>query len=303
MRLIQSIINNLKSPRDLAIKILALISPLIKSDKAYISLRYRLFMNKKLNLDNPRTFNEKQNWLKLYYHDPIFPKLVDKYEVKHLVSEKIGASYIIPTLGVWDCVEDIDFNILPDKFVLKCTHDSGGLIICRDKKTLDIEKAKNKLKAALRRNYFMVSREWGYKYVKPRIIAEQFMENENEVSISDYKFFCFNGEPKLLFVATDRESEVKFNFFDSKFCPLNIINGHPQNKELLKKPILFEEMKRIAATLSQDYPFMRVDLYEINNHIYFGEFTLYHYGGTMPFYPEIWDYRLGEYINLPSKRL
>lgn len=299
--MLSRIINNIKAPRSAAIKLVEMLSPLIKSDRLYLSIRYRLFMKKKLNLDNPRTFNEKLNWLKIYCHEPIYTKLVDKYEVKKIVADLIGEEHVIPTLGVWERVEDVDFDKLPNKFVLKCTHDSGGLVVCRDKTTLDIVAAKRKLTKALRRNYFNQSREWGYKFVPARIMAEQYMEDSETGTLNDYKFFCFNGEVKRLFVATGRWEGVKFDFFDMDFNHLDITNAHPHSTTPIKKPVTFDKMKEIAAKLSQGYPFMRVDLYEVDGKVYFGEYTLYHYGATVPFEPEEVDYQMGEWIVLPNK--
>ncbi len=289
--------------RALTIKLLAKISPLIWSDKLYLKMRYRLFMGKSLNLDNPQTFNEKQNWMKLYYHLPIFSRLVDKYEVKSIVSDIIGKKYIIPTLGVWDNVDDIDFDSLPQQFVLKCTHDSGGLVVCKDKSKLDIPSAIKKISLALRRNYYKVSREWGYKYVQPRIIAEAYMEDSTTKSLDDYKFFCFDGEVKIMFMATERSTDVKFDFFNREGNHLDIINGHPMAQKVPTLPNTFGKMIELAEKLSKGYPFMRVDLYDVDGSIYFGEYTLYHFGATMPIEPESWDYMLGGWIKLPSKNI
>lgn len=295
------ITNNLKNPRGLAIKVLQWISPLIKSNKTYLKMRFRLFMGVWPNLDNPSTFNEKLNWMKLYYHLPIFTKLVDKYEVKPIVSKLIGEEHVIHTLGVWDRVDEIDFDSLPDKFVLKCTHDSGGLIVCKDKLKLDVQAAKQKLHRALKTNYYNISREWGYKYVKPRIIAEEYMEDCVTHSLDDYKFFCFNGKAKVMFVGTDRSTDVKFDFFDQYGKHLDILNGHPQAKVAPILPPTFSKMVELAELLSTGYPYMRVDLYDVDGRIYFGEYTLYHFGGTMPFSPAIWDEKMGDWIELPPK--
>lgn len=299
--MIKAVFRNLKDPRGIAIKLIAKLSPLIKSDRLYLSMRYWLFMKKKLNLDNPCTFNEKLNWLKINYHLPIYTKLVDKYEVKKIVADLIGEEYVIPTLGVWDNVDDIDFDNLPDKFVLKCTHDSGGLVVCKDKSKLNIEGAKKKLAYALKRNYFNQSREWGYKYVPARIIAERYMEDSTTHALNDFKFFCFDGEVKLLFIATERSAEVKFDFFDMDFKHLDITNAHPHSSTKIAKPVTFEKMKELAAILSKGHPFMRIDLYEVDGRVYFGEYTLYHNGATLPFEPESIDYQMGEWITLPEK--
>lgn len=273
-------------------------------DKLYLKMVYRLTMNKKLRLDKPQTFNEKIQWLKLYDRKPEYTTMVDKVDVKDYVANIIGEEYIIPTIGVYDKFEDIDFEKLPDQFVMKCTHDSGGLVICKDKSKLDIQKAGEKINYYLKRKYFYCWREWPYKDVKPRIIVEKFMEDKSVADLIDYKLFCFDGEVKALFIAIDRnnpDEETKFDFFDSEFKPLNLINGHPNSGKETKKPEQFEEMKQLAAKLSKDIPHVRVDFYIINGQIYFGELTFTHWSGIVPFEPEEWDYTFGSWINLPGK--
>ena len=256
----------------------------------------------KLNLDNPKTFNEKLQWLKLHNRKLIYTKMVDKVDAKEYVANIIGEEYIIPTLGVFDNVDDIDFEALPNQFVLKCTHDSGGIVVCDDKSQLNIEEAKRKLRRGLKMNYYHQNREWPYLNVKPRIIAEQYMVDESGYELKDYKFFCFDGKVELLFIATDRGSkteETKFDFFDADFNHLPFTNGHPNATRAIAKPKGFEKMKEIAAKLSKDHPHLRVDLYDINGKIYFGELTFYHWSGMTPFVPIEWDYKLGEMIKLP----
>lgn len=272
------------------------------SDKLYLRLLFKLRVGYSLNLDNPQTFSEKLQWLKLYNRKPEYTRMVDKYEVKKYVADIIGEQYIIPTLGVWERVEDIDFDSLPNQFVLKCTHDSGGLVICRDKNKLDISSAKKKLKKSLKSNYYLHGREWPYKNVKPRIIAEQYMVDESGYELKDYKWFCFGGEPKTLFIASDRGiegEETKFNFYDMDFNLLPFTNGHPNSTKPIKKPLSFEKMKGLAAELSVGIPHIRVDFYDINGQIYFGELTFFHWSGMTPFVPEEWDYIFGSWINLP----
>jgi hypothetical protein len=262
-------------------------------------------MGKKLNLDNPQTYNEKLQWLKLNYRKPIMTTMVDKYEVKKYIADLIGEEYIIPTLGVWDRVEDIDWDSLPNQFVLKCTHDSGGLVVCKDKSKLDKNKAQMRLATSLKRNYYYQNREWPYKDVKPRIIAEQYMEDESGYELKDFKWFCFDGEVKALFIATDRGvegEETKFDFFDSEFNHLPFTNGHPNADREIKKPLSFYEMKVLASKLSKGFPHLRVDFYDINGKIYFGELTFYHWSGLTPFDPEDWDYTFGRWIKLPEKQ-
>ena len=277
---------------------------LYKSDERFLKTKFKLRMNRELNLDNPKTFNEKLQWLKLYNRKPEHTRMVDKYEAKKYVAEIIGEEHIIPTFGVWDSVEDIDFASLPNQFVLKCTHDCGGIVICKDKSQLDIAQAKKKLNKTLNKNYYYLGREWPYKNVKPRIIAEQYMEDESGYELKDYKWFCFNGEPKALFIATDRgnvNEETKFDFFDTDFNHLPFTNGHPNANRTIAKPAGFEKMKELAAILSKGEPHLRVDFYDINGKIYFGELTFFHWGGMVPFKPAEWDYTFGSWIELPTK--
>lgn len=268
-------------------------------DKTYLKIAYWARMHKQLNLDNPQTFNEKLQWLKLYDRKIEYTLMVDKYEAKKYVANIIGEEYIIPTIGVWDKAEDIEWDKLPNQFVLKCTHDSGGLVICRDKKKIDIHTAKQKLNKCLKHSFFWGMREWPYKNVKPRIIAEKYMVDNKTEELRDYKFFCFDGEVKALFIASDRQTkgeETKFDFFDADFNHLPFTNGHPNAKVLPEKPQCFEEMKQIAAKLSQGIPQVRVDLYEVKGKVYFGEMTFSHWSGMTPFKPEKWDYTFGSWI-------
>ena len=271
------------------------------SDEKYIKKKYKIKMGKKLNLNPPVTYNEKLQWIKLHDHNPLYTKLVDKFEVKDYVAKIIGEEYLIPTLGVWDRFEDIDFDKLPDQFVLKCTHDSGGLVICKDKKHFDYEAAKKKINTCLSRNFYMFGREWPYKNVKPRILAEPYTEDKETGELRDYKFFAFDGKVKALFVATERQvagEDVKFDFFDPEYNHLPFRQGHENARELHAKPKNFEKMIAISESLSKGLREVRVDLYEANGKIYFGELTFFHHGGWTPFDPEIWDYKFGEWINL-----
>lgn len=270
-------------------------------DEMYTRMVYQVRMGKRLCLNPPVTYNEKLNWLKLYDHNPLYTKLADKFQVKEYVSKKIGAQYVIPLLAVWDRVDDIDITALPDEFVLKCTHDSGSVIICRDKNSFDLAAAKEKLKKCLDNNYFYYSREWVYKNIAPRIICEPFIEDFNDAELRDYKFFCFDGKVKFLYVATDRfkkDSEVKFTFFDDDYNFLPVHHGHPIAEPHPHKPDGFENMKHIAETLSKGLKHVRVDLYEANGKIYFSEYTFYNNSAFLKFEPEEWDYRFGEYLQL-----
>ena len=271
-------------------------------DKMFLKLLFRVRMGKKLDLKNPKTFSEKLQWLKLYDRKPEYTIMVDKYEAKKYVADIIGEEYIIPTLGVWDSVDEIDFDKLPEKFALKCTHNSGkGMYICKDKSKMNKEAVKEGLRSGLKQNYYLSNREWPYKDVKPRIIAEQYMEDVETAELRDYKFFCFGGEAKALFIATDRakeDTETKFDFFDMDFNHLPFTNGHPNAEILPQKPLNFELMKELAAKLSAGVPHLRVDFYEVNGKVYFGELTFFHWGGFVPFEPEEWDYTFGSWINL-----
>ena len=277
------------------------------SDENFVKWTYYLTFRKKLDLDNPKTFNEKLQWLKLNDQHEEYTQMVDKYEAKKYVANLIGEEYIIPTLGVYDSFDEIDFDKLPNQFVLKCTHNSGGIIICRDKATLDVPKGRKQMKKWLKKNPFWTNREYPYKHVKPRIIAEEYMEDENSHELNDYKFFCFSGDVKYVFVATDRgkaDEETKFDFFDMSWNHLPFTNGHPNNPGPISKPENFEEMKALACKLSKNMPHVRVDLYNISGKIYFGELTFYHWSGLTPFVPEKWDFEFGKCITLvPHKNV
>lgn len=271
------------------------------SDRTYLKIAYRLNLHEKLNLEKPEGYNAKLQWIKLYDHRPEYVRMVDKYEAKKYVSSIIGEQYIIPTIGVWDHFDDIEFNLLPDRFVLKCTHDSGGLIICKSKKNFDYESAKKKIESCLKRSYYWQGREWPYKKVKPRIIAEEYMEDSVTHDLRDYKFFAFDGVVRALFIATERQTageDTKFDFFDMNFRHLDLKHGHMNAKTPPRKPVNFEKMKELAAILSKGYPQMRIDFYEVNGKIYFGELTLFHHGGMVPFQPPKWDKVFGEWISL-----
>lgn len=273
--------------------------PRLISDEVYVKLIYSLCFWKKLDLKHPETFTEKLQWMKLYDRREIYTRMVDKEAVKKYVSDRIGEEYVIPTIGLWEKAEDIDFDALPRQFVLKCTHDSGGLVICRDKGTLDVHKAKRKLKRCLKRNYYYLGREWPYKDVPPRILAEPYMA-DRKGEMKDYKFFCFSGIPRMLYIASDRQTDVKFDFFDMDFNHLPFINGHINSEKKLEPPEQFEKMKELAGKLSEGFPELRVDFYEVDGRLYFGELTLFHLSGFVPFEPEQWDRILGSWMTLPE---
>ena len=274
--------------------------------ESFIKSAFKKRMGYDLNLSEPRTYSEKLQWLKLYYHNPLYTTLVDKYAVKDYVASAIGGEFIIKTLGVWDKFDSIDFNSLPDQFVLKCTHDSGGLVICKDKSQLSIQEARKVINKSLSHNFYYAGFEWPYKNVKPRIIAEEYMEDTKTKELRDYKFFCFDGVVKFLFIATERQKEgedVKFDFFDANFNHLPFRQGHENAPILPEKPSRFEDMKAIAEKLSKGIPHVRIDLYEVDGRVYFGEYTFFHHGGWTPFDPAEWDLTFGKEIHLPEKML
>lgn len=248
------------------------------SDENFIKIRYRATFKKKLNLNNPQTFNEKLQWLKLYDRKDIYTKMVDKYEAKEYIKDIIGEEYVIPTLGIYDKFDDIDFDKLPNQFVMKCTHDSGGLVIVKDKNKLDLEKARKKINKSLKTNYFYKGREWPYKNVKPRIIIEKYMEDESGELI-DYKVYAFNGKCDYVMACFDRsKGNTKFIYYDKnwnikkEFSFDGIKYGDTVN---LKKPKNLDKMFMYAEKLSQDISFVRVDFYEVNGKLYFGELTFF----------------------------
>ena len=271
-------------------------------DETYLKLMYWAKMGKKLNLKNPITFNEKLQWLKLHDRNPEYSKMVDKYEAKKWVAARIGDEYIIPTLGVWNSFDEIDFDQLPNKFVLKCTHDSGGLVICKDKNSLDKEKARKKIEISLKRNYFIVGREYPYKEVKPRIIAEQYMEDITTKELRDYKIFTFGGIPKALYISSNRQTgKTTADYFDVDFKPLDFTWGYPHSKVLPSKPKTFDKMLKAAECLAKNTTELRVDFYEVNGKAYFGEMTFFHGSGFDECHPEEWDKKFGDMIKLPEK--
>ncbi|MDD3747064.1 MAG: ATP-grasp fold amidoligase family protein [Anaerostipes sp.] len=290
-----------KDPVYYAILALGRVLPdTVSADGLYLKLLYRNRMKKKLNIVHPKTYNEKLQWLKLYNRKPEYTMMVDKYEVKEYVSSVIGDEYIIPTIGVWNSFDEIDFDELPKQFVLKCTHDSGGLVICTDKTKLDMKKARKQITHCLKRRYFKNTREWPYKDVKPRIIAEKYMVDESGYELKDYKFFVFDGQVKSMFIATNRglDSETCFDFYDRNFKHLPFTNGHPNSKRAIKKPENFEKMILLAEELGKDMPHARIDFYNINGDVYFGEITFFHWSGFKAFNPEKWDSQFGEWVKL-----
>lgn len=299
--MIQKMVESIRNPKRVALFLLRKFSSCF-SDELYLKILFRLKMGYPLNLQSPQTFNEKLQWLKLYNRKPEYTKMVDKYAVKEYVAKLIGEEYIIPTLGVWDRVEDIDFDSLPNQFVLKTTHGGGGggVVVCKNKFELDFVAAKQKLQQSMRSNIYRTFREWPYKNVPRRIIAEQYMVDESGVELKDYKFFCFNGEPKCFKVDFDRQVDHKANYYDPDWnlLPFGEEECPPNPLKQLVQPPNFEKMLQLASCLSKDIPFVRLDFYNINGAIYFGEITFFPAAGMGRFEPEEWDLKLGKLIEL-----
>ena len=294
------LIKAIKDPLWLCGVFLRTISPLIKDDATYLKIEYLFGRRRILNLDNPKRFNEKLQWLKLNCKRPEYTKLVDKYEVKEIVGRLIGDEYIIPTFGVWNHFDEIDFDKLPQQFVLKCTHDSGGLYICKNKAYFNKQEAKKKIEKSLRKRYFYEHREYPYKDVPPRIIAEKYMEDESGWQLKDYKIFCFNGEPKFVEVDYDRYVDHKLNVYDLNWNFVDFYMTSRNDKNVnIPRPQQLDKMLEFARRLANDTIFVRVDFYSINEHLYFGELT-YHPGcGMIDFHPDKYDMVLGEMLKLP----
>lgn len=277
------------------------------SDKKYLERKFECCMGKSLDFEHPQTFNEKLQWLKLYDRKSEYTVMVDKYKVREYIKNKIGEEYLIPLIGVWDDPDDIDFDALPDKFVLKCNHNSGlGMCICKDKSNLDIKKVKNELRRGLAQDYYLTGREWPYKNVPRRIIAEKYMEDATVKELRDYKFFCFNGVPMYCQVISDRTSNETIDFFDMDWKHQSFtglaLPEKPFSNHSIPIPISFDKMKESAEILSKNIPFVRVDFYEINGKMYFGELTFYPAAGFGVFSPDEWNYKLGNMIKLPDVR-
>ena len=275
-------------------------------DKLYLKLLFRCKMGYWMDLENPKSFSEKLQWLKLYNRNPLYTTLVDKYAVKKWVADKIGGEYIIPTLGVWDNANDIDFDKLPNQFVLKTTNGGGGdVVICKDKSKFDKENAIKHLNQGLKKSIYSKLREWPYKKVPPRIIAEKYMEDESG-ELRDYKIFCFNGIPQIFLLYKDRydENKMTIDFFDKQKKWLDLT--HPEFGRSIEKPILpncYDEIFSLAKILSQSIPFVRCDFYIVNGSVFFGEMTFYPTSGFAPYKPFFWEEKMGSWLKLPSQRI
>lgn len=274
----------------------------ILEDEEFLKRKFRLTMGYDLDLSNPKTFNEKLQWLKLNDRKPIYTTMVDKYAVKRYIANRVGERYVIPTLGVWDKFEDIDFDELPMQFVLKCTHDSGTVIICKNKSAFDYQNARKILNTSLKRNFFRLAREWPYKNVQPRIIAEKYITDEKVGELRDYKIYTFNGIPKILGIYSNRWSDekTKVNYYDMNFNMLDFHWGYNKAAIEPKIPKGINKMIELSQIMSEGTYQLRVDFYEVGNQIYLGELTFFDGGGFERIEPKEWDYLLGSWIKLPG---
>lgn len=268
-------------------------------DRIYLQIQYYLRMGQKLNLKDPKTYNEKLQWIKLYDRKPEYTLLVDKYEVRKFVVKTIGEEYLIPLLGVYGNYDEIEFDSLPNQFVLKPNHTSGDIYICKDKSEIDHPQLKKTIGRWLKREHYWTGREWSYKDVKPRIVCEKYMMDETGYGLKDYKFLCFNGEPKILYVVTDQGIDARLDFFDLEFNHLPIAHAYKNAVKDIGKPKGFKQMIGLSKLLSKDFAHIRVDFYDIAGKIYFGELTFYNYSGLLKFEPEDYDRIIGSWLSLP----
>lgn len=292
--------NFCKSPRVFLFGVLLAISR-ITPPALYLKTYYYLLHKKRLNLKHPKTFNEKLNWLKLHYHNPLCNILADKYLVKDYVRNKIGNDYLVQNYAVWDTLEEVNITNLPEKFILKATHDSGGAFICKNKANFPLDEIKKRLAHKMSINYYYRQREWVYKDLKPRIIADQLLEDGSGRELRDYKFWCFNGEPKVMYI-TNKGKVIEENFYDMEYNILEINHGFPRTNPEYEKPKNFDKMRELAKKLSENLPFVRVDFFNIDGKVYFGEFTFYDWAGLQPFHDNGWDEKLGSWIKLPIEK-
>ena len=291
----------LKNPRR-AINGLILSTAKFWPDKLYISTLYKLHFRRRLNWENPISFCEKLNWLKMNNRNPQYSIMADKFAVKQYVTNIIGSEFVVENYLVADNWDKIDFDKLPEQFVIKCTHDSGGAFVCRNKSTFDFNHVRYVVEKNLKTNYFYHLREWPYKNIVPRIIVDKYLDDHTGEELRDYKWWCFNGEPKYMY-CTIKGKNIYENFYDMDFKPVNICHGYPRHKPEFEKPSQFALMKNLAMKLSQGIPFVRVDFFQVEEHVYFGEFTFYDWGGIRPFRDFEVDIRLGQLIDITQKSI
>ena len=304
MASLSGIMTYLKNPTARRIKLLHILGDNL-SDEDFTRKLYKIKTGKSLNLENPKTYTEKLQWLKLYDHRPEYTLMQDKYLIRDYVSKTIGDEYLIPLLGVWESANDIDFEVLPNQFVLKCNHDCASVVICRNKKTLNFEETRMKLDFCLKNNYYKSAREWAYKDIKPLIIAEKYMSNHNEKTLTDYKFFCCSGKAKMVLLASGEAhtDERRLDYFDMSFNHLPITRGSMNGTGVKwRKPDDFDLLIQMAEKIAGNFPFIRVDFYIVEGHPYFGEIAFYPSAGLSEFSPREWEERVGSWIELPIKQ-
>lgn len=297
----KKIIKYLTHPREALICLMNKNFFFFLPDKLYLKWKYKLLIGKKLDLKNPQTFNEKLQWLKLYDRKPTYTKMVDKYEAKEYVKNIIGEEHIIKTLGIYNSFEEIDFEKLPNQFVIKPTHTSGDVYICTDKSNINYKELENKIKKWLKRKYFYIHREWPYKNVKPRIIIEEYLSDLKEGSLLDYKIFMFNEKLAYFLICSDRNTNLKFTFFDKNGKFINMTQDGEPNDKRLSLPDNYKEMVAMAKMISKGTIESRIDFYDINGKIYFGEITFFDSAGFGKFEPNEWDKKIGDMLKLPMK--
>lgn len=275
-----------------------------RSPEKFIEKIYFKKFGYKIDLKNPKTFNEKLNWMKLYWHDPLLTRCIDKYEVRKYLKEIGYENLLTKLIGVYSDIDEIDFSKLPNKFVLKMNNGSGCNILCKDKTKLNIPEIKKLFKREMKRNYYYTYGEWGYKNIIPKIICEEYIETLDGKPPKDYKIFCFNGEPQYLFMASDRiDHQTKFDFYTIDWKWLPVKNHYPNAGDILEKPKCLDEMLELARKLSKPFPEVRIDFYYENEKIIFGEFTFYHFSAFVPFEPKEFDLEMGSKFILPNKKL
>lgn len=301
--MVSKVLKAIHEPRKAICYLFSMLPRKLFRDTFYIETLFWLHMGKRLDWKNPQTFNEKLQWLKLYDRKPEYTTMVDKYKVREYIAERLGEEYLIPLLGVWNDPDEIDFDALPNQFVLKCNHNSGlGMCICKDKAKLDIAKVKAELRKGLKQDYYLTGREWPYKNVERKIIAEKFMTDGGE-ELADYKIHNFNNGPKVILVCRDRfkDSGLTEDFFSEDWEHLDVARpDHPNASTPVERPKELEEMLSLAEKLSQGRPFLRTDFYTVGGRVYFGELTFFPASGFSPFAPPQWDETLGKWITLPN---
>lgn len=297
--MIDKINNNPTKMKRLIAKLIVVIGRIsrIIPDKIFLDAQFYLINKRVIDWTSPNTFNEKLAWLKVYGRKEIYTKMVDKFEAKEIVAGIIGKEYVVKNYGVYDDWSKIEWDNMPNQFVIKCTHDSGGAFICRDKTTYDFCSTEKIIRKNLKKNHWIGGREWPYKNVRPRIIVDEFLDDHTGKELNDYKFWCFNGVPRYMYY-TVKSKNIYENFYDMNFEPVSINHGFKRHKPEFKKPAAFDEMKMLASKLSKGIPFVRIDFFFVNCKIYFGEFTFYDWGGLKPF-SDNWDEVLGSYLKLP----